>query len=97
MQITTNQGKQFESHVFIEFNALLGIQHFHTMTYHPAFNGMVERFHRELKAAIKCHADENWTETLTIVFLDIRAAWRDGLKSTEVELVYGESLHLHTV
>ena len=45
LRITTDQGGQFESHLFRELNALLGIQHFYTTTYHPASNGMVERFH----------------------------------------------------
>ncbi|XP_033225899.1 uncharacterized protein LOC117178581 [Belonocnema kinseyi] len=54
----------------------------------------VERFHRQFKEAIKCHADERWTETLPIVLLGIRAAWRDDLKSSAAELVFGESLGL---
>jgi cleavage and polyadenylation specificity factor subunit 1 len=29
----------------------------------------VERFHRTLKAAIMCHADQNWTEALSLVLL----------------------------
>ncbi|XP_018336667.1 uncharacterized protein LOC108745098 [Agrilus planipennis] len=55
---------------------------------------MVERFHRQLKAAIKCHGNPSWTETLPAVMLGIRAAWKDDLQSTIAEMVYGEPLRL---
>jgi hypothetical protein len=55
---------------------------------------MVERSHRQLKATIKCHQNNRWTETLPTVLLGIRAAWRDDLESTSAELVYGEPLRL---
>jgi hypothetical protein len=32
-------------------------------------NGLVERFHRTLKAAILCHADQQWTEALPLVLI----------------------------
>ena len=50
--IITDRGKQFESHLWSRPTQLLGIQH--TTAYHPAANGMVERFHRQLKTALKC-------------------------------------------
>jgi len=55
---------------------------------------MVERSNWQLKAAIKCHQNKRWTETLPAVLLGIRAAWRDDLRSTSAELVYGEPLRL---
>ena len=53
-RVITDQGRQFESKLF---NEMLGTQHLRTMAYHPVANGMVERFHRQLKAAIKYQAN----------------------------------------
>ncbi|XP_070154053.1 uncharacterized protein [Polyergus mexicanus] len=55
---------------------------------------MVERLHRQMKTAIKCHATEAWTEVLPIVMMGIRAAYKEDLKATPAELVYGETLRL---
>lgn len=55
---------------------------------------MVERFHRQLKAAIRCQADENWVRNLPLVLLGIRATWKEDLRTTSVELVYGENVRL---
>ncbi|XP_063628927.1 uncharacterized protein LOC134800357 [Cydia splendana] len=55
---------------------------------------MVERLHRQLKAAIMCHTNTHWTEVLPLVLLGIRSAWKDDLKSSAAELVYGEPLRL---
>ncbi|CAK1597613.1 unnamed protein product [Parnassius mnemosyne] len=93
-KVTTDRGKQFESHLFRQISALIGSRHIQTTAYHPAANGLVERFHRQLKAAIMCHADENWTEKLPLVLLGIRSAWKDDLSASTAELVYGEPLKL---
>ncbi|UYV69027.1 hypothetical protein LAZ67_6002104 [Cordylochernes scorpioides] len=47
-KVTTDQGRQFESALFGELTRLLGINRM-TSPYHPAANGLVERFHRQLK------------------------------------------------
>jgi cleavage and polyadenylation specificity factor subunit 1 len=67
LRITTDQGRQFESCFFKQLNNLTGTNHLRTTAYHPSENGMVERSHRQLKAAIKCHQNNQWTETFPTV------------------------------
>jgi cleavage and polyadenylation specificity factor subunit 1 len=92
--ITTDQGRQFESHPFRSLARLCGIQLSRTTAHHPAANGLVERFHRTLKAAIMCHADQQWTEALPLVLHGIRTAYKAHLHASVAELVYGEPLRM---
>jgi hypothetical protein len=39
-----------------------------------------------------CHADDNWTEVLSLVLLGIRTAYKEDLNSSAAKLVYGEPL-----
>ena len=93
-KITTDRGSQFTSSLFQNLAKQYGIELHYTTSYHPAANGLVERFHRQLKAAIMAHSEENWIEALPLVLLGIRSAFKDDIKATTAELVYGESLHL---
>ena len=93
--IITDRGSQFESHLWSLLTQLLGIHRQRTTAYHPAANGMVERFHRQLKTALKCSRNPHlWTESLPLVLLGIRTAVKDDLKCSTAEMVYGTTLRL---
>lgn len=94
LKITTDQGRQFESLLFHELEYLLGIKHHRTTPYHPASNGIIERRHRELKAAIKCYETHNWCNVLPWVLLGMRSIYRDDLQASSAELLYGTNISL---
>nr|VZI28824.1 unnamed protein product [Spirometra erinaceieuropaei] len=56
---------------------------------------MVERFHRQLKAALRAARDpENWSDNVPVALLDILAALKSGLDCSAAELVFGTTLRL---
>jgi cleavage and polyadenylation specificity factor subunit 1 len=65
--INKDQERQFEFQLSQSLARLCGIQLSRMTAHHPAANGLMERFHRTLKAAIMCHADRQWTEELPLV------------------------------
>ncbi|GBM04010.1 Transposon Ty3-I Gag-Pol polyprotein [Araneus ventricosus] len=92
--VTFDQGSQLRSSMFVEFTRMLGTQKIRTTPYHPISNGIVERFHRHLKSAIKAHKNEKRSELIPIILLGIRTAVKEGLQSSSSELVYGTYLLL---
>lgn len=94
LKITVDQGRQFESDLFHELNELLGTQHLRTSSYHPQANGLIERFHRTLKAAIMAHEASNWVDKLPLIMLGLRCALKPDIDASPAEMVYGCTLRL---
>ena len=92
--ITTDQGRQFTSKLWSELSTVLGIKHHSTTAYHPQANGMIERFHRQLKAALKARTGPHWMNELPLVLLGIRSSWKADIGYSPSELVYGKNLVL---
>ena len=93
--IISDRGPQFVSQLWTDIAQLLGIELRQTAAYHPQSNGMVERFHRQLKASLAARlTGPNWAGQLPWVLLGIRAAHKEDLNASPAELVYGTELHL---
>ena len=91
-QITTGQGRQFEARFFKTLATITGYSLTQTTAWHPASNGIVERLHCQLRAALMCHADEHYAKVVPLVLLGIRSAWKEDSKAPSAELLYGSPL-----
>ncbi|KAG8185435.1 hypothetical protein JTE90_022366 [Oedothorax gibbosus] len=60
----------------------------------PFANGLVEEFHRPLKAAIKAHNTARWSDALPTILLGFWTTFKDTLQATTSELVYGSTIRL---
>ncbi|XP_011313299.1 uncharacterized protein [Fopius arisanus] len=82
LHITTEQASQFESRLFSALARLVGAKKIHTTPYRPQSNGLVERWHRTVKAALMCNAPTPWADLLPTVMLGLRVADKKDLKAS---------------
>ncbi|GBN05259.1 Retrovirus-related Pol polyprotein from transposon 412 [Araneus ventricosus] len=94
LRLTTDQGTQFESALFQVLTKFLGTVRQRTTSYHPAANGQVERFHRQLKAAIMAHGKVQWPSALPTILLGFQATWKEDLEATTAGMVHGAPIRL---
>ena len=93
LHMTSDRGSQFVSELWSCMSNLLGTDLHPTTAYHPQANGLIERNHRDLKAALKCRLNgPNWIDELPWVLLGLRTAPKEDLHSSSAELVYGSPL-----
>lgn len=92
--ITTDRGAQFESAIFEAMTKLIGSRRIRTTAYHPQSNGIIERWHRSLKAAIMCHGTRDWVNVLPMVLLGLRNSFKNDIKASAAEMVYGTTLRV---
>ena len=71
----------------------LGTELHHTTAYHPQSNGMIERFHRTMKNALRARlTSPSWIDSLPWVLLGIHTTPSAELGTSRAELVYGSPL-----
>lgn len=73
---------------------LIETQRIRTIAYHPQANGMIEQWHRSLKAAIMSHDTKVWTQVLPMVLLGLRNSYKDDIKTSAAKMIYGATLRV---
>ena len=85
--ITSDRGRQFESRLWTSLMQPLGCKNLRTTSYHPVANGIIERFHRQLKASLKTHTPTvQWIESLPLGLLGIRTVLKNDPQCSTAEL-----------
>jgi len=91
--ITSDRGSIFTVDLWTALAKLLGVQLHHTTACHPQASGLVERYHRTLKASLAARCTgHKWTSHLPWTLLGIRTTPKDGLIYSSAEMVYGQPL-----
>ena len=93
-RITTDQGRQLESATFKGLMQCLGTEIVRTTAYNPKANGLIERQHRTIKAALMCYTNASWIDCLPLILLGLRTAVRGDWDYSSASLVYGQNLRL---
>ena len=93
--ISSDRGPQFTSGLWNTVAESLGTKLHRTTAYHPQANGLCERFHRSMKAALRASLkDGNLVDRLPWVMLGLRTAPKEDLQASSAELVYGQPLRV---
>ena len=94
-EILTDCGKKFVSRLMKELYRLLGVKSITTTPYHPATDGMVERFNATLKMMMRKTSkkwDGQWDLALPFLLGEYRRSPNDSTRFTPSELLYGRQI-----
>ena len=94
-EMLTDRGTQFMSEVMQEVNRLMSVRHLTTTPYHPACNGLIEKFNGTLKQMLKKMAEEkptDWDRYIDALLFAYREAPHDSTGFSPFELLYGREV-----
>ncbi|XP_078000810.1 uncharacterized protein LOC144453400 [Glandiceps talaboti] len=94
-EILSDLGTQFISDLMQEVDRLLSIKQLTTTPYHPACNGLVERFNGTLKSMLRRMCTErpkDWDRYLDALLFAYREAPQASLGFSPFELLYGRTV-----
>ena len=93
--IISDRGRQFTSALWSHMSTTLKCQLHHTSAYHPQSNGLIERWHRSLKASLRARLDgPDWINQLPWVLLGLRTTPRDDSPTSPAEQIYKHHVQL---
>ncbi|XP_037930536.1 uncharacterized protein K02A2.6-like, partial [Teleopsis dalmanni] len=88
--IVSDNGPQFTAEAFKHFCSKLGIKHITTAPFHPASNGLAERFVRSFKTAVKKNIDDGLSLKFAVSkYLATYRAMPNAEGKSPAELLHG--------
>ncbi len=93
-KVLSDRGSQFISETFKHLNKRLGIDKIQTAAYRPQTNGVLERFHRYLGAALAMYVagdGTDWNKYLHGVLMAYRTTKIESLNISPFEMMYETS------
>ncbi|XP_050462030.1 uncharacterized protein LOC126857007 [Cataglyphis hispanica] len=93
--ILTDQGTNFLSALMRNLTKKFNIQHFKT-TYHPQFNGSIERSHHVLTEYLKTQVEKEkeWDNYINMAMFSYNTSVHEGTKFSPFELIFGRIARL---
>ena len=95
--LLTDQGRNFESHLFQSMCSLFYINKRSTTPYHPQSDGLCQRFNGILKLLLRMKVNKdrvNWDVILPSALLAYRVSKQESTGVPPFELLYGREPHL---
>ena len=95
LELHTDQGTNFQSHLFSDVCRLLQIANTRTTPYHPALNEQVERFNRTILQMIRCYLSKGqhkWDEQIPLLLAAYRRTPHPGTAFTPNRLMLGREV-----
>ena len=95
--IHSDQGREFENNLMQELCLLGGAHKTRATPYHPASDGLVERFNRTLLMMLAMFAGEHcddWDDLLPAVVMAYRCSVHESTGFSQYRLMFGEDLTL---
>jgi len=96
-KLVTDEGAAFMSAFFGETCKVLGVQRSRTSSYHPASNGVLERWHRALHDGMSHYVNSshsNWDLDLPFYLMAYRATPHSTTEYTPFFLLHGREMVL---
>ena len=91
----TDQGRDFEGHLFKDMCKLMDIEKTRTTPWHPQSNGMIKRFNRKLETLLRQSITDdqhNWDLQTPLCCMAYRAAVHETTRRTPNYLMLGREL-----
>ena len=94
----SDQGRNFESTILRQTLGAFGVAKTRTTAYHPAGDGLVERFNRSLLQMLRAFVNEgDWEQYLPFVLYAYRTSVHSSTGVSPFELMYGRCAHKPTL
>ena len=96
-EIHSDQGRNFQSDLFQELCKILGVTKTHSTPYHPASNGLVERFNQTLAKMIRSFIEDHpkeWDKHLPLLTAAYRCTVHPTTGFTPKFLMFGREVNI---